>query len=305
MEIRAAEISDIIKRQIAEYEREVEVRETGRVLSSRRRHRPHLRPRQGRRRRAARVPARHLRHGAQPRRGQRRRRDLRRGARDRGRRRGPAHRPHRRGAGRRGAARPRRRRARPADRRQGPDRRHRDPPHRAQGARHRRAPAGEGAAADRHQGHRRDDPDRPRPARADHRRPPDRQDRRRHRHDHQPEGRRRASASTSPSARSARPSRRSSRSSTRHGAMDYTIVVAATASDAAPLQFIAALHRLRDGRVLPRQRPARAGDLRRSLQAGRRLPPAVAAAAPPAGPRGLSRATSSTCTPACSSAPRR
>ena len=39
-----------------------------------------------------------------------------------------------------------------------------------------------------HQGHRRDDPDRPRPARADHRRPPDRQDRRRDRHDHQPEG---------------------------------------------------------------------------------------------------------------------
>src|SRR5689334_6342235 len=34
MEIRAAEISDIIKRQIQEYERGVEVRETGRVLST-------------------------------------------------------------------------------------------------------------------------------------------------------------------------------------------------------------------------------------------------------------------------------
>jgi F-type H+/Na+-transporting ATPase subunit alpha len=34
MEIRAAEISDIIKQQIKEYEREVEVRETGRVLST-------------------------------------------------------------------------------------------------------------------------------------------------------------------------------------------------------------------------------------------------------------------------------
>ena len=62
-------------------------------------------------------------------------------------------------------------------------------------------------------------PDRPRPARADHRRPPDRQDRRRHRHHPQPEGRstpaatnRRSSiASMSPSGRSARPSRRSSR----------------------------------------------------------------------------------------------
>ena len=35
------------------------------------------------------------------------------------------------------------------------------------------------------QGHRQHDPDRPRPARADHRRPPDRQDRRRARHHHQ------------------------------------------------------------------------------------------------------------------------
>src|SRR3989304_2158273 len=34
MDIRPAEISDIIKRQIAEYGREVEVRETGRVLSA-------------------------------------------------------------------------------------------------------------------------------------------------------------------------------------------------------------------------------------------------------------------------------
>ena len=53
---------------------------------------------------------------------------------------------------------------------------------------HRRPAAGQAAAADRHQGHRRHDPDRPRPARADHRRPQDRQDRHRHRHDHQPEG---------------------------------------------------------------------------------------------------------------------
>ena len=44
------------------------------------------------------------------------------------------------------------------------------------------------AAADRHQGHRRHDPDRPGPARADHRRPQDRQDHRRHRHDPEPEG---------------------------------------------------------------------------------------------------------------------
>jgi hypothetical protein len=44
------------------------------------------------------------------------------------------------------------------------------------------------AAADRPQGHRLDDPHRPRSARAHHRRPPDGQDRRRARHHHQPEG---------------------------------------------------------------------------------------------------------------------
>ena len=59
------------------------------------------------------------------------------------------------------------------------------------GAGHHRAPAGEGAAADRHQGDRLDDPDRPRTARADHRRPRHRQDRHRDRHDHQSEGHRR------------------------------------------------------------------------------------------------------------------
>ena len=48
----------------------------------------------------------------------------------------------------------------------GPGRDRRDPPPRGPGARHREAPAGLRAAPDRHQGHRRDDPDRPRPARA-------------------------------------------------------------------------------------------------------------------------------------------
>ena len=62
---------------------------------------------------------------------------------------------------------------------------------RAHRARRRRSPVGEGAAADRPQGDRRDGADRPRPARADHRRPADRQDRRRDRRDPQPEGHRR------------------------------------------------------------------------------------------------------------------
>jgi hypothetical protein len=50
-----------------------------------------------------------------------------------------------------------------------------------------------------------------------------------------------------------------------------------------------ALHRLHDGRVLPRQRQARPDHLRRPQQAGRRLPPDVAAAPPPARPRSLPR----------------
>ena len=71
-----------------------------------------------------------------------------------------------------------------------------------------------------------------------------------------------------------------------HGAMEYTIVVAASASEPAPLQYIAPT-RLRDGRVLPRQRPPRALHLRRSLEARAGLPRDLAAAAPPAGPRGV------------------
>ena len=107
-----------------------------------------------------------------------------------------------------------------------------------QGTGDRRAPAGERAAADRHQGDRQHDPDRPRPARADHRRPQDRQDRDRHRHDHQPEGRRRHLR-----LRRHRPEgidgRRRGREARETGAMDYTIVVSASASDPAPLQYIA------------------------------------------------------------------
>ena len=76
----------------------------------------------------------------------------------------------------------------PPARRQGRDQHLRDAPGRVQGAGRRPAPAGGRAGADRAQGDRRDDPDRPRPARADHRRPPDRQDGDRDRHDHQQQG---------------------------------------------------------------------------------------------------------------------
>ena len=63
-----------------------------------------------------------------------------------------------------------------------------EPPHGGAGARHRGPPAGGGAAADRDQGHRRHDPHRPWPARADHRGPQDRQDHRCRRHHLQPAG---------------------------------------------------------------------------------------------------------------------
>ncbi len=59
--------------------------------------------------------------------------------------------------------------------------------HRARGAGRDLSQVGEPAGADRLQGRRLDGADRPRPARADHRRPPDRQDRDGRRHHHQPE----------------------------------------------------------------------------------------------------------------------
>jgi hypothetical protein len=102
-----------------------------------------------------------------------------------------------------------------------------------------RAQAGPRAAADRHQGDRRDDPDRPWPARADHRRPPDRQDRDRDRHDHQPKGHPRTSGDLHlrrrrPEAVDGRAGGRASSSARRDGVHDRRH---APASDPAPLQF--------------------------------------------------------------------
>ena len=97
----------------------------------------------------------------------------------------------------------------------------------------------------------------------------------------------RLSASTSPSARSSPPSPRWSRSCKQYGAMEYTIVVAATASDPAPLQFLAPYAGCTMGEYFRDNGRHAAHRLRRPLQAGRRLPPALAAAAPPAGPRGV------------------
>ena len=87
-----------------------------------------------------------------------------------------------------------------------------------------------------------------------------------------------------------------------HGALDNTIIVAAPADEAAPIKFMAPVRGLRDGRVLPLQRPPRA---RASTTTSPSTPTPTGrcrcccAARRAARP---TRATSSTCTRACSSA---
>ncbi len=125
-----------------------------------------------------------------------------------------------------------------AHRRQGPHRHHGNAARRAPGPRHHRPPACARAHGHRPQGHRRHDPHRPRPARADHRRPPDRQNRRPARHHHQ--------------QRQERPDLHLLRhrpealvdcaggaDADRAGAMGHTIIVAASASEPAPMLYLA------------------------------------------------------------------
>ena len=141
--------------------------------------------------------------------------------------------------------------------------------------------------ADRHQGHRRHDSDRPRPARADHRRPPDRQDRHRARHHHQPEGRRhdlhlrRHRPEAVHRGAGGEDARRSRRHGVHHRGLGQRFRPRAHAVSGA-------LRRLRHGRIFPRCRTPRALRLRRSFQARRGLSRNFAAAAPSAGTRSLS-----------------
>ena len=205
MKLRPDEITKVLRDQIEDYSGTVEVEEVGTVLQvgdgiARVYGLDDVHGRAS----CSSSPNGVLRPRAQPRRGQRRRRAPRRRHRRSRKATGQAHRPDHLGAGRRGAARPRGNALGDPLDGKGPIETDRAPPGRGQGARRGRAPAGEGAAADRHQGHRRDDPDRPRPARADHRRPPDRQDRVAIDTIINQKGQRRASASTSPSARSSR-----------------------------------------------------------------------------------------------------
>ena len=146
------------------------------------------------------------------------------------------------------------------------------------------------AGADRLQGHRLDGADRPRPARADHRRPPDRQDRDRRSTRSSTRRPPALSASTSRSARSSRPIANVVRKLEEHGALAHTIIVAASASDSGR----DAVHRAVLGRARWASTSCDNGedaliiydDL---LEAGRGLSPDLAAAAPSAGPRGVSR----------------
>ena len=165
-----------------------------------------------------------------------------------------------------------------------------------------RPPAGERAHADRHQGHRRHDSDRPRPARADHRRPPDRQNRHRHRHHHQSEGRRRDLhlRRHRPEALHGRPGGQDAGRLRRHGVHHRGRGDRVrSGAHAVPR----ALRRLRHGRVFPRQRHAT---------------PCASTTIFPSTPRPIAKfrcccaarraakpipATCSTCTAACWSAP--
>ena len=73
------------------------------------------------------------------------------------------------------------------------------------------------------------------------------------------------------------------------GALEYTTIVMAPASRPGRLQVHRPLHRLGDRPALDVPGQARADRVRRPDQAGRGLPRHLAAAAPPAGPRGLPR----------------
>ena len=172
--------------------------------------------------RDARTAARRHRAGAEPRVRQRWCRAVRRVGEDRRGGHRQADEAPARDPGRRRAARTDRRPARQPARRQGRDQHHRDAAVRVQGARRGPAPAGEGAHADRAQGRRFDDPDRPWAARAHHRRPPDRQDGDRGRRHHQQPGprsivylRRHRAAQVDRRRRSPRRSRMPGRSRTR------------------------------------------------------------------------------------------
>ncbi len=140
--------------------------------------------------------------------------------------------------------------------------------------------------ADRAQGDRLDDPDRSRTARADHRRPPDREDRDRDRRHHQPEGHRRHLH-----LRRDRPERAesgadqgNSRAVRGDGAHDHRRRHRVGSRAAAVPRAVCGL---RHGRILHAEGRPRADHLRRPDQARGRVPRALAAAAAATVSRGV------------------
>ena len=119
------------------------------------------------------------------------------------------------------------------------------------------------ADVDRPQGHRRADPDRPRPARAGHRRPPDRQDRHHSRHHPEPEAdpHRRPGEGQAllrlrrlrPEALDGGPVRQDPRGQRRAGILDHR---RCHRLGSRPAAVSRALLRLHHGRIFPRQRHA-------------------------------------------------
>ena len=278
MRFKADEIVSVLQTEIEHYRGQLDTREVGRVLEvgdgiarvyglSGRHGRRNGRVQAGRRPRPGLQPGRELGRRHHPGRlpGNRRRR---RSLQDR---------QLLARAGRRRPDWPRGRSAGQSDGRQGPGRHHAEPTGRIDGARRGGPAARQSAAANRHQGHRLHDADRPRPARTDHRRPQDRQDRHRRRHDHQSARRERHLRLRRHRSEGIdrRAGRRKPARPRRHGLHDRRHRVIRRPGAAA---IYRSLRRLRDGRILHvRAGTGHALHLRRSDEAGRRLPAAVAA----------------------------
>ena len=88
----------------------------------------------------------------------------------------------------------------------------------------------------------------------------------------------------------------------KHGAMEYTIVVSASASEAAPLQYLAPYAGRGDGRVLHLSGWPRAVRVRRPVEARDRLPRSCRSCCAARRAARRTRATCSTSTRGCSSA---
>ena len=137
------------------------------------------------------------------------------------------------------------------------------------------------------QGHRLHDPHRAGPARADHRRPGHREDGGGSRHHHQPEGHATSSASTAPSASGRGRWRNVVETLRERGAHGLHHRGGRQRLGPGPHAVHRALRRLALAEHFMWQGKHTLVDLRRPLQAGPRVPPALAGAAPAPGPRGV------------------